>query len=345
MQSLESTYATLYLSDQAGRFMKAIYWALFAFGLAAILSACAQPPEAKDCESAELCSEVVTTTDPMCKTPFNYSSDKFFTVWNRHPNRKIYVTYEAYVRHISTTAPDEKILKMVAVNPRETEPLGCWRTKGILSENFDQWSYTLMTSCFANECPSPPVSKPSETRDPKATCEELCARDDASCLKSEISTPPPLMPKLRSVLYRFTSANLNNQLPTNVAMEPIVELANAYTNTNSCWRGDIELGAPSPISSAFRNSGSTCRVPFTTSDPRAPGLEVAFPGDWTGRFERTKATYTYVSSDAAHSPLMSIAKKDGSIVHETVSKITGEQGLMTFSGSKYYCGQVFWRGD
>ena len=202
-----------------------------------------------------------------------------------------------------------------------------------------------MTSCFANECPSPPVSKPSETRDPKATCEELCARDDASCLKSEISTPPPLMPKLRSVLYRFTSANLNNQLPTNVAMEPIVELANAYTNTNSCWRGDIELGAPSPISSAFRNSGSTCRVPFTTSDPRAPGLEVAFPGDWTGRFERTKATYTYVSSDAAHSPLMSIAKKDGSIVHETVSKITGEQGLMTFSGSKYYCGQVFWRGD
>jgi hypothetical protein len=86
-------------------------------------------------------------------------------------------------------------------------------------------------------------------------------------------------------------------------------------------------------------------VPFTTNDPRAPGLEVAFPGDWTGRFERTKATYTYVSSDDAHSPLMSIAKKDGSIVHETVSKITGEQGLMTFSGSKYYCGQIFWRGD
>lgn len=346
MLSFGATYVMPCLSIVFARTLRFLWLALIAIGSAAILTACqTRITEPKDCESAQLCAEVVTMIDPSCKVPLHYSSDKIFAMHNRHPNRKLYVTYEAYVRHVSSVKPDEKVIKMVAVDPRKTETLGCWRTKGVLHDNFDEWSYTITTACFANECPSPPISKPSETREPGAKCEELCARDDASCLKSEIGAPAPIGPKIRSALYRFTSAHLNNPLPTSINMEPITELANAFTQTNSCWRGNIEIGASSPITSAFRNSGSACRIPFDTSDPRAPGLEVAFQGDWTGQFERTKLSYKYVSSDEAHSPMMSIEKRDGKVVHEAITTITGEQGLMTFTGSKYYCGQIYWRGD
>ncbi|WP_152906027.1 hypothetical protein [Pseudomonas putida] len=315
----------------------------------ALISACnggpPKNPAPHDCETAQICAEIITTNDNSCTTSFGYSSTKAFALLNNHPSRKIYVTYEESVRHINSVAKDEKALKMVSVDPGKTATLGCWRTKGSLSEQYNEWSYTVPSACFANECPAPPVNKPVDTRDPKDDCRMLCDRDDPSCLKTVITGNSPIEKAIKSNLYKLTDSILKSALPSSIDLSPIVNLSNSFTGSNSCWRSDLAIDKPDPISSRFTNTGATCRVGFEAYDPRISSMEISFQGDWLGRFEKNAGTFTFTSDDEGHAPLMSLLKKDGVREYEPVTLINGSKGEITFTGAKYYCARVEWSGD
>lgn len=303
------------------------------------------PPEAHLCETADICAEIITRNDNSCSIPFNYSNTRSFSYYNNNPNRKIYASYDETVRHLNSNKKDETTPRMVSIDPGKTATLGCWRTKGALSEQFDEWSYTPRGACYANECPAPPVTKPIDTRDPKDDCEKLCDRDDPSCLKTDIKGNSPEEIVIRSSLTDLTKAFLQSTPPTNVDVSPLIKLSNAFTGTNNCWRSDLLIDKPDPISSKFSNTGTTCRVGFGTQDPRVSSIEISFQGDWLGRFEKTGGKYTLNADDESHAPILSVLKPHGIWEYDPVILVNGSRGKMTFTGAKYYCSQLNWSFD
>jgi len=100
------------------------------------------------CQSAMACAQVVTFTDNSCPLAFPnpsspYANSNHFDMLNNHPQKKIMVHYEERVRHLNSLRSDEHLAKWVAVAPGQTAPLGCQRTPGLTSDQYDDWAYTV----------------------------------------------------------------------------------------------------------------------------------------------------------------------------------------------------------
>lgn len=301
-----------------------------------------KPAPARICASAMECMAVESRVDNSCKLPFGGSNSILYAATNIHPSRKIYATYEEKVRHLNSTRPDEKVSKMVAVETRTIEPLGCARTKGLIGDQIDEWSYTITAACFANECPSPPIAKPSANRDPRLSCEQLCERDDKSCLKVRID---PMDTSVSQKLDVFSRDLMSAIPPQRVKMSELIFLSNAYTGSSICVRGELELAGSGTPAYQFNNAGASCPIGFSVKSGYVSALEAFFPGDYSGQFENVAGkSWSLISEDESHSPTLVITESPaGNLVSEPLAAIQGSsRGQITFTGKKYYCAQVSW---
>ncbi len=307
------------------------------------------PPPPVVCESAQVCAVQRTTQDKDCKFQGPGSSDLFYIVQNEHPQRKIYATYMATVRHLNSNRPPESSYGSVSADPNKTGTLGCQRTKGVLAEQFDEWSFTIVSACFANECPSPPMKNPDKTRDPRKTCEELCDEDDQSCLKYTLNGSAPIERRVKSSLDQLNRSLISVQPPASVHVDPLVAVSNAYTGSNQCSRTDLVFSSPNSAGEpSFYNTGSSCPIGVSLSDPRVSAFEISFPGDLSGNAQLSNGqSYSLVPTDDNHSPKLLITEKaSGSRVEEPILLWKGRSSsTMTFTGKKYYCAQLKWEGD
>jgi hypothetical protein len=260
---------------------------------------------------------------------------------NKNPSRKIFVTYEERVRHLNQLKRDETATKMAGIDPNAKVPLGCERTVAPDypedNERYDEWVYTKIAACFADQCPSSAPNKPVHERDPRATCERLCAANDPSCLKYSIPNSDPLA----GVLGRFNDDMINANPPTPVRLSALVNLSNAYTGTDECYRTDLTLGRGTPIS--ISNSGSSCPIGVALPNPNVSALELTLPGDLTGSMTHIPAiAFSVDTTDDTHSPTMYLTEQVQQ-VYEPVFRVTGTPTRIAFWGKKYYCAQLDWQ--
>jgi hypothetical protein len=313
------------------------------------------PPEPTPvCQNALACAQVMTFTDQTCPLAFppasSYSNPNHFDLLNNHPQKTIVVHYQEKVRHLNSTRPDEALNKYVAVSAGQTAPLGCQRTPGLTTDQYDDWVYTLLDACFVSDtgCQIVPLPKPSKQRDPAKTCTALCMGGDQSCLKYSVTGAGPVDTQLKNALSAFSSALLNASPPANVSMSSLVSLSNIWSGSNTCSRGDLSIASPAPIDFPFSNSGSSCPVGFNLpNDTRASSVIVTFPGQLTGTIQMAQAAprprLTMAPSDNTHGPMLSIVELPANTtVYEPIIATFATGGELTFTGEKYYCAQIVW---
>jgi hypothetical protein len=316
------------------------------------------PAPMPPCATADACTSIVSGREPACRLPFSSSTDRQFWVQNDSPDHKVFVSYLEKVRHINDPGhrPDEVTPRVITVDRRQFAVLGCERTKGLDSEHYDLWSYTIQAACFVDQCPSPPISKPGKTRDPKQTCSQLCDLDDASCLKLEVQKVNPSPPEkaLADVLRKLNTEMLAVAPPTTnvVHLADLVALSNSFTGTDTCYRTDLTFES-SPAGSAlypFDSSGSTCPIGFGLRGAPVATVQVLMPGDLNGSMELNSAggEYSLVPKDEQHAPVLHLLEKaSGQLVKETIVQAMGKRqagtGTLTFTGQQYYCVQIKWQ--
>jgi hypothetical protein len=337
------------------------FFLLFAIAIASssfALSGCTKftPPPPAPCANAQACASVITQTDNTCPNAFPnanspYANTNFFSMFNNSQDKKIVVHYEERVRHLNSLRPDEHLDKYVQVDAGQSQPLGCQRTPGLNSEQYDDWTYTIQDACFVGSsgCVSNPLPKPTKQRDPKLTCEQLCQQNDNSCLKYSLSNSGPDA-QLRAALIKFNVAMLSSNPPAKVDVSGLVSLSNLYTGSNKCTRGDLAIGATAKVDYPFSNSGSSCPIGFAINSLAVSQVEVTFPGDLEGVIVMQplspRTDLTLVPSDDAHSPLLNIVETatKASVFEPIVATKEASNGI-TFTGKTYYCAQVLWQGD
>jgi hypothetical protein len=236
---------------------------------------------------------------------------------------------------------------MVGVDPYGTATLGCARTKGVLDNQFDEYSFTLVTACFADQCPSPPVSTPTKQRNPGLTCQKLCQDGEASCLRYKIvSTNSAQEAQLAAALDHFNNAMYMASPPTKVDVSGLVTLSNLFTGKQTCSRGTLDIADP-PSPYPFANSGATCPVGFAISRPDVSAVEIDWPGLYQGKIQINPATTSYaMASDAASSPSLFVTETaTKKPVLEPVITVQGTHGptsSLVFTGQQYYCAEIDW---
>ena len=305
-------------------------------------------PPPHPCETALVCANVDSRSEASCRFVFNDRvNTTLFNMQNNSAGKAIRVKYEEKVRHINSTSADEKVTKTVTVQPRQSETLGCERTKGFLSNQFDEWSYTKLDACYVGDaCPGVPEEKPTKERDPRRTCEDLCLQEDASCLKAQISGGGALGGKLRAELTQFSNALAGANPPTDISLKALADISNIYTGGTACTRGDLHLDASSGTVYPFAASGTSCPVGLEVQDLRISSVELTMPGIWSGEMQKTAQGYGLASGDKPHSPMLEIVELGTSKrVFEPVVKVTGGPRRLTLTGEKYYCAEVSWSGD
>lgn len=301
------------------------------------------PAPPRDCASALECAETFTTSDQACRFDSANSTLKFYNITNRHPNRKVFVTYEQKVRHMNTVGrPDEFETKMIGLDPRKSETLGCARTKGLLSNQFDEWSYTIVAACFSDTCPAPGPTKPIDQRPAALTCERACQDGEIYCLKADVSSTVPLGGQLSAALRRLTLDISRVNPPGKVDMTPIVEASNAYTGSTQCSRSDLFVDSSTTADFPFHNAGSSCQVGVSVNHPKVSAIELTLPGEFSGGMQKDAAaqSFLFAPQGEANMPKLFITEISDRPVYEPVILIQGQQGKWTITGQKYYCAQI-----
>ena len=299
-----------------------------------------QHPSPQDCQTAAECTRLLADPTPATCTD-NKKDSTYYSLINNHLTRKVRVNYEEKVRHLNSTRPNEQVSRTVLLEPRQTTPLGCRYTKGFLSEQFDEWTYSSLQSCFDGECPAI-TQKPGGTRDPKTTYEELCDRQDKSCFVLELANTPNEK-KLGDALAQLTISLANRPIPVQHSMDEFAMLANTYMGTNTCQRTPLTINQTNEVATA----GTTCRVGAgTPNDSLISEFEFSLDGEILGDLERSSSSNYRVSfKDLPHSPWVKLQERQGNRpVIEHVIGQSGQPNQLTLTGEKYYCARLKWAG-
>ncbi|MBR8179682.1 hypothetical protein [Burkholderia ambifaria] len=313
-----------------------------------------KPADPPPCQTAMACVTEEVAKEPTC-TYRKYGADGTgYRYKNSHPSKIVILSYEETVRHMNSSPPlpDEVNPHIAKIDPlggvENPVGVGCWRTPGVQggAEQFDEWSYSKITACFLDECNKnpPAVNKPVQVRDPQVKCEALCSKDDRSCLKAEIPSEPLadiFAKELDNVTFKFIRARGGEKID----MRNFAKVVNQFVGTDVCWRADVVVGIPLGGNFPFSNAGSSCKVHFSlTGQPNYASFGLELPGQWVASLIKRGGAYELTNRDESHSPLLSVVRLGGAPEEfDPIIKITGARGQMTFTGSKYYCGQLNWR--
>lgn len=300
------------------------------------------PEPQKPCETARECAEIRVAADKTCKAGGFFESEDSYWMANNHPSRRIFVTYEETVRHINSPEKDLKTTKMISVDPGKMKILGCWRTKGLLDERFNEYSYSKQAACFSDQCPAPGPQKPTTERDPQANCSDLCDQGHESCLVADISGSVPM---LTSSLTKLNWNIIKAPLPASIDMAPLANLVNISNNNTDCKRTSLDLRQQGAGSATFLNTGSTCQLTASISQALHDQFRIEFPGEWTGGFQRTSTTFALVANSLDQSPMLWVRNastklwaSDELVALESASD--GSSFTWTFTANKYYCARI-----
>jgi hypothetical protein len=327
---------------------------LFIFTLA-FISGCAgsgsgilkNPPI---CQSAVACAQLTTVDDSLCKIGESNRSKKLWSLKNSHPTRDIYVTYSQAVRPLNSGVSGIDTVEIRGVTKASASVLGCYlRIDEDDPKKINEWSYSVINACFADECPSPNPLNPAQKRDPKTTCEILCSKSDASCIKSDINSADPIGRQLTKELNVFTNRLQNSVAPAKIDVTPLANLANLFTGTNSCWRDDLIIG---PLTaqglSSIENFGSTCEVGFELANPKGGALQITVPSNMQGKFAGNRSEFLMIFSKFNNSPWLSITKPGAQTEIDPITMISKTTPIakldpvLTFTGKVGFCAQVTW---
>lgn len=310
-------------------------------------------PPPSPCANALVCAQVGSKADNSCVKPWGWSRTNSYWMVNHHPSRAIYVTYEKRVRHLNSLDPDQSDMFILGpIPPSKDMVLGCERneSKKPGGDSYNEWSFTPITACFDGDCAKEQLpQKPTKDRDPHLTCEQLCSKLDPSCLKYSVTNSTPEDRLVSQGLDDLTSKIASVIPPTSIDISSLVALSNAYTGSTSCTRGDMFFYNRSGSTPAFYNSGSTCPLGMALKHPQFSSLFVTLPGDFRGDFQQVPTrSFEMKPEDVPHSPTMLLEESGNGVVYwEPVTSITGVtgaagNGMLTFTGQKYYCAQIDW---
>jgi hypothetical protein len=314
----------------------------YSFFISLVLQGCQPvqpPPPEEPCPTALVCTKILSKQDAVCRDTADRTE---YLISNHHPNKKVVVAYREHVRHVNDiTRPDQYATKILEIDPKDSEvTLGCKRTRGLLDEQWDEWSFLILSTCFEGECPVN-FPKPTQHRDPRTSCEKLCNNQDKSCFN--VSFTGNLSP-LGGEMARLTSSLAFKPFPVSHPMSGFAAFANIWTGDNSCTREPLRIDKTQELSAA----GTTCRVgAVVANNSLIKEMEIVLAGEITGQITRsTPDQYRVLFNDLNSSPLLRLKQQvNGSDVYEHIMSISGHRGEMTVTGENYYCGRFNWNEE
>lgn len=298
------------------------------------------------CRTADSCTIFQATSDSSCHWPYVWKNDILYRFKNDHESQTINVSYRETIRHLNAVPPqiDDVAYKQVEIPPKGYGPVGCERRPVSNVERFDEFHFSLLSSCFVGQCgvdsslPPPQVAPP-----PGMSCEQRCASNDAGCIRYKVgSSGLPLDNEAANAIASLNRALLNVVKPTHVSVDALVRLVNTYTGTSDCYRTPLLVTGTSGANSYdVAGFGSFCPIPLPVQSPTVQNVEILLPGDLSGALQvMPNVSYKMNFPDAVRAPTMRVTDGSGALANEQVISVSGESRRLTFVGKNYYCAQL-----